>query len=56
MVSGVSATLKVDPPLDRKARFRSWTDPMRGEYPNRVVAKMWKIRRSCEQQVRDDGR
>jgi hypothetical protein len=48
--------LEAEPLLTRKARFRRWTDPTLGAYPENVVAKQWKIRKSCEQQVRDDLR
>jgi hypothetical protein len=48
--------LEVDPPLDRKARFRGWSDPTLGSYPANVVAKMWRIGKNGGQQVRDDLR
>jgi hypothetical protein len=48
--------LEADPPLDRKTQFRRWSDSTLGGYPENVVAKQWKIRKSCEQQVRDDQR
>lgn len=46
-------SLAVEPPLTRHARFRSRRDPTLGEWPANVVAKQWKIRKSCEQQVRN---
>jgi hypothetical protein len=46
--------LEVEPPLTRKARFRRWSDVTLGGYPENVVAKQWKVHRSCQQQVRDD--
>jgi hypothetical protein len=46
--------LEVDPPLDRKARFRRWSDPALGSYPSNVVAKMRRIGKNGGQQVRDN--
>lgn len=48
--------LEVEPPLTSKARFRKWSDPTLGGYPENVVAKEWKVHKSREQQVRDDVR
>jgi hypothetical protein len=48
--------LEVEPPLARKARFRSWRDPTLGAWPRNVVAKQWSIGKNGGQQVRDDLR
>lgn len=48
--------LQVEPPLTRKARFRSWRDPSLGAWPDNVVAKQWLVGKNGGQQVRDDLR
>lgn len=48
--------LIIEPPLDKKALFRTYHDPTLGSFPGNVVAKWHAGRRNALYEVRDDLR
>jgi hypothetical protein len=46
--------LEARPPLNRKARYREWTDPTLGKWPDNAVAKCWTRGKCFGYQVRGD--
>jgi hypothetical protein len=46
--------LEARPPLNRKARYREWTDATLGQWPENAVAKCWSRGQCLGYQVRGE--